>query len=157
MRDSVYARQVKWKPCLTLDQAREHIHAKVLGAMDELLGEMGCEDWNELYGEVHSSLRIPTGTPPKQRELKHDVEASARRLFDNRWGDVEASPELWAELGAALYGEKDSRVLELKRVSGDGVTRTATEELALKLSVDFNRYIFRALSAAAVAAARGNG
>ncbi len=49
-----------------------------------------------------------------------DVIQAARYLFDNRlgWSDGRApyAPrEFWADLGAALYGEGDSRVQELRQ------------------------------------------
>lgn len=47
--------------------------------------------------------------------------AAARQLFDNRMGHGRANvhphapSELWADLGAALYGEEDERVQELRK------------------------------------------
>jgi len=54
----------------------------------------------------------------KISEVKKIVE-SARELFDNRlgWGTQQnpyAPRELWAELGASLYGDNDERVKELR-------------------------------------------
>lgn len=49
-----------------------------------------------------------------------EIVSTAKQLFDNRLGwDAHRNPyaprELWAELGAALYGKDDPRVLELLR------------------------------------------
>lgn len=54
------------------------------------------------------------------------IAKAAQDLFDNRLGWSEgrnpyAPRVLWAELGAALYGEEDPRVQELREGEGHGV------------------------------------
>lgn len=74
------------------------------------------------------------------------VASAARHLFDAHvgWSRPHAPPELWAELGAKLYGEKDPRVVEL-RMSKSPVP--VSEEM--QVTIDLDKLVRDALISAA--------
>ena len=56
---------------------------------------------------------------PVEGRVMDDIVKAAQSMFDNRLGWSEGRPpyaprDFWADLGAALYGEDDPRVQELR-------------------------------------------
>jgi hypothetical protein len=115
--------RVKWStpPGYQFDDAELIEFAGALIEADRAVREKGAsplaafvqssdEDRGKVYARVIPAAIAMQGASPAP---------AARALFDNRlgWGDGRnpyAPRELWADLGAALYGETDARVIELR-------------------------------------------
>lgn len=93
------------------------------------------EGGSRLHYEACRGVASPQPAP----ETK--VELAARYLFDNRlgWSDGRApyAPrDFWADLGAALYGEMDARVVEMRGASPQPPERATGESGAAESQAD---------------------
>jgi hypothetical protein len=99
--------------------------------------------WEPDY-DLGNNEKYAVGGKSNKRNTMNEIPltiTAAKTLFDNRlgWSDGRqpyAPRELWADLGAALYGEDDSRVKELRapvKLSRAALIQSEIEFKAVKI------------------------